>query len=137
MPTKRFGWVASSAYKKGPDRLPQITTGRFHSEYRTKYGPWYNDPQDSLAASNALQEAVNEFGCQGLDFVLVEWGNDLYWSGTGWSVRPGVRVKGRKPEEHTINAYRVLLTRAREGMVVRCVDESTYKHLISCGVVPI
>lgn len=142
MPSRRFGWVASSANKARrttPDRLPQVRTGRFYSEYRTKYGPWYNDPTDSPAASNALREAVSEFGCQGLelDFVLVEWGEDLVWRDNDWVIGPGVRAKGGKPREHTLNAYRVLLTRAREGMVIHCADEQTYQRLTASGVQPL
>jgi hypothetical protein len=137
---KRYGWVASSACKKGkrknPDGLPQLNP-RYYSKLEQVYGAWYNDPVDSPQASNRLAEAVSEFGCQGLelDFVLVDWGDDLQWTEGGWTVKRGVRLKGGKPVAHTLNAYRVLLTRSREGMVICCPHGATYQRLIACGLV--
>lgn len=50
---------------------------------------------------------------------IVCWGADLYWSGDGWMMkkgRPGPLV--RDPKQLRRNAYRVLLTRGRDGMVI-------------------
>lgn len=136
--SKRFGWVASSACKqsrRNPIGLPQIRQAHYY-QLEQVYGGWYNDPVGNDRCSNTLREACSEFGCQGLelDFTLVFWGDDLVWDGADWRVRSGVRLKGGKPREHTLNAYRVLLTRAREGMVIWCPDHVTHSRLHCCGV---
>jgi DUF2075 family protein len=76
-------------------------------------------------SSNALEVPLSEFVCQGLevDYAGLAWGNDLIWSNRGWTAR-----KMRAPRwqvlrdvdayQFRINAYRVLLTRARAGTVI-------------------
>lgn len=130
---KLFGWVASSQSKdsdRNPHGLPQIERPRTFLAKRV-YGRWYNDGECRL-----LKQACSEFGCQGLelDFALVYWGRDLQWTGSGWHVPPGTRSKTGKPVEHTLNVYRVLLTRAREGMVIYCPNAATAARLRACGV---
>ena len=57
-----------------------------------------------------------------LDGVLLAWGTDLLWSGDAWSnARAKNHARGthvRDPYQLRVNAYRVLLTRGRDGAVI-------------------
>ena len=138
MSEKSYGWVASSQSTtrlEGPHVLPLLKT-RFMSENARVYGGWFNSPHDDPHSCRSLHEAAKEFSCQGLelDFVLLQWGMDLLWRGTEWHIPAGTRRRSEHPREHTFNAYRVLLSRAREGFVVLCHDAATIERLQGCGV---
>jgi hypothetical protein len=48
----------------------------------------------------------------------VGWDTDLAWDGEGWLTKSGARSSARDPRQLRINSYRVLLTRARDGMAI-------------------
>jgi Uncharacterized conserved protein (DUF2075) len=54
--------------------------------------------------------------------VLLAWGNDLIWEGEAWSNARAKRLARathvRDPFQLRVNAYRVLLTRGRDGAVI-------------------
>ncbi len=116
--SERYGLVASSeAQRLKPHAI----------DIRVKTDPvhWFlNDRQDTRS-SYYLEDAATEFQVQGLelDWVCVTWDGDLRFTGNGWSWH-SFRGRGwnriNKPErrEYLRNAYRVLLTRARQGMVI-------------------
>jgi hypothetical protein len=120
---RRFGLVASS----GARRLRADGIGVFlHASAGHEIAQWYLEPPDDIRSSYALEVPANEYTCQGLelDFVGVCWGGDLLWSastaswifhrlsGTDWQ-----RVRQSTDQRFLLNSYRVLLTRAREGLV--------------------
>jgi hypothetical protein len=83
-----------------------------------------NGPED-VRSSHYLELPATEFGIQGLelDWTGVCWGGDLYPSSHGWICRSfrGTRwslVRDQSIRQYILNKYRVLLTRAREGIVV-------------------
>lgn len=86
---------------------------------------WFLRPPGDYRSSNALEVPLSEFVCQGLevDYVGLCWGNDLIWGDDEWVPRqmraPRWQIS-RKEEsrQYRINAYRVLLTRARAGLVI-------------------
>ena len=135
-PAKRYGLMASSRARNLADYgLPND----YLATRRVKPGPWYIDPPDSPLSCCALDSAVTEFGCQGLelDFPVVGWGNDLQWDGTQWTSR--VRQKNvADPRRLRLNSYRVLLTRGRDGFVVFVPPEEemepTVEALIRAGL---
>lgn len=119
---------------------------------------WFLAPSDDLRSSNMLEIVASEFKVQGLeiDWAIVCWDADLrrkegkndwdYYSfrGTRWNRR-------NKPEQkrYLLNSYRVLLTRARQGMILFVpkgvdpeVDETRnseyydniYSYLLKCGI---
>lgn len=115
---------------------------------------WFLAENTDVRSSNYLEEAVSEFKVQGLelDWTIVGWDADLRYingkfqhyqfRGSSWQAR-------RVPESQRYleNAYRVLLTRARQGMVIfipygSLEDETRspsfydgiYEFLKSCGV---
>ncbi len=89
---------------------------------------WFlNDTQD-VRSSNALEDAATEFDVQGLelDWTCVAWDLNLRrnpdWEarefrGTRWQAIHN-RGDGLGRADYVRNAYRVLLTRARQGMVI-------------------
>lgn len=86
---------------------------------------WFLRPADDYRSSNALEAPLSEFVCQGLevDYVGLCWGGDLVWGGDDWVPRqmraPRWQIS-RKAEsrQYRLNAYRVLLTRARAGLAI-------------------
>lgn len=118
---------------------------------------WFLAPSEDLRSSNKMEVVASEFKVQGLelDWAVVCWDLDLrrkneheweYFNfrGTNWSHR-------NKPEQqrYLLNSYRVLLTRARQGMVIFVpygVDEEEdstrqkelydeiFNYLLKCGI---
>jgi len=89
---------------------------------------WFRNATEDVRSSNSLEDAATEFDVQGLelDWTCVAWDLNLRRT-TGWEAREfrGTRwnaihghadVLGRA--DYVRNAYRVLLTRARQGMVI-------------------
>jgi hypothetical protein len=99
------------------------------SAFRSAYPfhKWFLSPPNDVRSSFALEVAASEFECQGLelDWVGLCWGADftLDASSSHWDYR---KFRGaswqsvRRPLEraYVLNRYRVLLTRARRGMVI-------------------
>jgi len=72
-----------------------------------------------------LEDAATEFQVQGLelDWVCMTWDADLRFAQSDWNYHSFIGTKWtsvRIPErqQYLRNAYRVLLTRARQGMVI-------------------
>lgn len=119
---------------------------------------WFLAPSSDLRSSNMLEVVASEFKVQGLeiDWAIVCWDADLRRSnnGTEWdyySFRGTRWNKRNKPEQkrYLVNSYRVLLTRARQGMVLfvpkgsdpeedptrdASFYDGIYNYLISCGL---
>ena len=116
--SKRYGILASSK-----DRiLPEygIKNG-FQDTKRVKNAKWYNEDLGTKGSCCNMEEAVTEFGCQGLelDMAIVAWGNDFTWTGKSWELRKmRTRIPQVDPHQLRLNSYRVLLTRSREGIIV-------------------
>ncbi len=91
---------------------------------------WFLEDKTDVRSSNYLEEAATEIQVQGLevDFACVLWDADMRYEDGGWSFWkfngktrwiPENNIETRK---YMLNAYRVLLTRARQGIVI-CVPE--------------
>ena len=106
-------------------------------------GPWFCEGGEHPRSCRKLAEVATEFQAQGLelDAALVAWGTDLIREGGVWSnanargYKRGVKV--RDPFQLRVNAYRVLLTRARDASVIyvpplAALDE-TFAYLTECG----
>jgi hypothetical protein len=92
---------------------------------------WFLDGPDDFRSSHSLEVALSEFKVQGLEIDLagVCWSGDLIPddAGAGWIPRRlrGTRwhtVTDQAKQTYALNKYRVLLTRAREGMVIWVPD---------------
>jgi hypothetical protein len=116
--TERAGLVASSSAQR---LKPHAIDIRVNIDPM----PWFLSPAKVTRSSLYLEDAATESQVQGLelDWTIVTWGADLRWSGDDWtyhSFRGAKWTDVKKPErrQYLKNAYRVLLTRARQGMVI-------------------
>jgi len=145
--SERYGLVASS----NAQRLRAIG-----ADVRVKIDPatWFLNDNLHVRSSYYLEDIATEFDIQGLelDWVGVCWDANLRRNGKVWSFH---RFRGTKWENvkvtakkaYLVNAYRVLLTRARQGMVI-CIPEGDasdptrlpeyydpiFSYLRSCGI---
>jgi len=116
--SERYGIVVSSqAYRLKPLAIDVKT--------QINHVNWFLDGKDDVRSSYFLEDVATEFQVQGLelDWTCVTWDGDLRFSNDGWktfsfvgSKWKNIRITLRK--NYLINAYRVLLTRARQGMVI-------------------
>ena len=86
---------------------------------------WFLDSKDDIRSSYYLEEVATEFHIQGLelDWACVVWDADFRYTKNGWDHRSFVGkkwnyIKKSERQNYLKNAYRVLLTRARQGMVI-------------------
>jgi hypothetical protein len=120
---QRVGVVATSQDR----RLRAFGIERSTAFIRSiKWPQWFVHGSEDTRSSYSLEVAASEFECQGLeiDWSLVCWGADLVPDGASWM---GRRFKGDKwqvdnDSTMAVNRYRVLLTRARKGMVIWVPD---------------
>ena len=123
----RCGLVASSgAARVRAEGLEPDST--FHGEYPWHH--WYLADRTDVRSSHQLEVFATEFEIQGLelDWIGLVWGGDFIWSETrgSWLCRKFAHKRlsawsNEKNEQRQIyrrNAYRVLLTRARQGIVI-------------------
>jgi hypothetical protein len=142
-PNARYGILTSS-------RDRSLSTRPIHvplfGEYNWK-GPWFTDGEESTGSCRRLDTAISEFDCQGLELEgsLVIWGTDFLWKDGVWSNESAKRYQRVKAIKDALqlrkNAYRVLLTRARDVSIVWIPSEeafdATYQRLIDSGAVEI
>ena len=91
---------------------------------------WFLEDKTDVRSSNYLEEAATEIQVQGLelDFACVLWDADMRCEERQWGYYKFDGKTKWSPErneenrKYMLNAYRVLLTRARQGMVI-CVPE--------------
>jgi predicted metalloenzyme YecM len=116
--TERYGIVVSSQ----AERL------RPHSIFvKSPMDPihWFLDGKDDVRSSYYLEDVATEFHVQGLelDWVCVTWDADFRYTRNGWEHWSFVgnrwnKIRKEERKNYLKNAYRVLLTRARQGMVI-------------------
>jgi hypothetical protein len=116
--SERYGIVVSSQ----AERLKPYAV-----DVKTPIDPvhWFLNQKDDVRSSYYLEDVATEFHVQGLelDWTCVVWDADFRFGTSGWqhwSFRGNRWERIRAPERQNYlkNAYRVLLTRARQGMVV-------------------
>ena len=143
-PSRRYGLIASSR-----DRILAAfgVANDWQSTKMMRNGPWFAEGPGHPGSCTNLDTVATEFGAQGLelDQALLAWGSDLIRINGAWSndgarnYKKGTAVKSALDLRK--NAYRVLLTRGRDGSVIflpkdEALDE-TYKHFFDAGVVPL
>jgi DUF2075 family protein len=145
--SERYGIVVSSE----AERLKPYAI-----DVRVKTNPvkWFLDGKQDTRSSYYLEDVATEFQVQGLelDWTCVVWDGDFRFTDAGWSHHAfkGTRwnqIKKEERQRYLKNAYRVLLTRARQGMVLvvpqgaeadptRSADfyDPTYRYLKALGI---
>lgn len=143
--TRRYGILVSSRDKSlelhGVPKLKR--EGRFH---RFPVGEWFTSDESARLSCRHLSLAASEFECQGLelDAALLAWGGDFLFDAARhcWSNDGARRYQDRKSVRDSLqlrrNAYRVLLTRGRDGAVIYVPREGafddTYEYLVGVGI---
>lgn len=145
--SERIGLVASSGGRRlrplGIDVKNEISAPN-----------WFLNNSDDIRSSYFLEEIATEFDIQGLeiDWVCLAWDinyffkdgkwNYQYFSGTKWQ-----NIHNENDKTYLQNAYRVLLTRARQGLIIYIPEgddldhtrpkelyDSTFNYFQSCGI---
>jgi len=126
--SERYGIVASSqAYRLKPLAIDIKT--------QVNHVNWFLDGKHDIRSSYFLEDVATEFQVQGLelDWTCITWDGDLRFSNDKWSTYSfkGTKWENIKKEmrkKYLINAYRVLLTRARQGMVIVVPEGNSEDH---------
>jgi hypothetical protein len=116
--TERYGIVVSSqAERLKPHAI----------DVKSPMDPvhWFLDGPEDVRSSFYLEDVATEFDVQGLelDWTCVTWDADFRFCSNGWEHRSFCgdrwnRINQPQRQIYQKNAYRVLLTRARQGMVI-------------------
>ena len=138
-PNARYGIIASSKSERILGAHGIDTS--FPATKRLKVAPWYNTGRGNPDSGCALNAAVTEFQCQGLelDFPIVAWADDYKWERSNWITKKSrSKYAIRDAFQLRKNVYRVLLTRGRDGVVAYVPEESTldetYHILLASGM---
>lgn len=157
---KAKAWVKEKA--RGSERYGMVVSSQaqrlkpFAIDVKSPMNPvnWFLDGKDDVRSSYYLEHVATEFHVQGLelDWSCVVWDGDLRYSESEWKT---FAFKGNKWQnihsierrKYLINAYRVLLTRARQGMVIVVPEgnsqdltrkseyyDPTFKYLARLGI---
>ena len=96
---------------------------------------WFLDEKDDVRSSYYLEDVATEFDVQGLelDWACVTWDADFRHNLSGWSHHSFCgnrwnRIIKDERKQYLKNAYRVLLTRARQGMVLVVPEGDAEDH---------
>jgi hypothetical protein len=96
---------------------------------------WFLNPSEDIRSSNFLEDVATEFDIQGLeiDWSCLIWGADFHLNKGEWKHQSFRGTKWMNINQETSkgflkNAYRVLLTRARQGMVIFIPEGSKLDH---------
>ncbi|MDZ4709585.1 MAG: DUF2075 domain-containing protein [Saprospiraceae bacterium] len=153
-------WLTEKA--RGSERYGIIVSSQaqrlkpFAIDVKSPMNPvnWFLEGKEDIRSSYYLEDVATEFHVQGLelDWACMVWDGDLRHSKNEWKTYSFVGSNWQninKPErkKYLINAYRVLLTRARQGMVIVVPNgniddhtrkseyyDPTYNYLQSIGI---
>ena len=126
--SERYGIVVSSqAYRLKPLAIDvRVETDPVH---------WFLGEKDDVRSSYFLEDVATEFQVQGLelDWACVTWDGDFRYSEDEWKTFSFVgnkwqNIKKAERKLYLKNAYRVLLTRARQGMVIVVPEGNIEDH---------
>ena len=127
--TSRTGVLVSKvAARFKPQAVNVLAQGDDYSVH------WFLEDKDDVRSSNYLEDAATEIQVQGLelDYTCVLWDADFRYENGIWGYykfngkTAWTNEKNEEARKYMLNAYRVLLTRARQGMVI-CVPEGNSK----------
>lgn len=147
--TERYGLLASSEGKRLRGEGIWVPSEINHVG-------WFLNGKDNVDSSYYLEVAASEFKVQGLevDYALLAWDADLRrndsdfdffrFRGTRWN-----HINIEQRQKYLKNAYRVLLTRARQGLIIyvpkgadkledpsrdRTLYDGIFNYLKACGI---
>lgn len=120
--SERYGLVVSSqAYRLKPLAIDV--------RLQPDVEQWFLADKTDVRSSLFLEDVATEFDIQGLelDWTCLVWDGDFRYTPHGWDHNAfrGSRwnkIRNKEAQSYQLNAYRVLMTRARQGMII-CVPE--------------
>lgn len=120
--SERYGIVVSSqAYRLKPLAIDV--------RLQPDVEQWFLADKTDVRSSLFLEDVATEFDIQGLelDWTCLVWDGDFRYTPHGWDHNAfrGSRwnkIRNKEAQSYQLNAYRVLMTRARQGMII-CVPE--------------
>lgn len=145
--TERFGLVASSgAQRLRPEGI--------YIKAAIEPVNWFLNDKLDVRSSYYLEDVATEFAVQGLelDWVGICWDGDFHYQDGSWISQAfkGTKWQSVNDESRRLylkNAYRVVLTRARQGMILFVPQgdradltrppsfyDGTFAYLRSCGI---
>lgn len=158
--SKAKNWLKEKA--RGSERYGMVVSSQaqrlkpFAIDVKSPMNPvnWFLDGKDDVRSSYYLEDVATEFHVQGLelDWSCVVWDGDLRYSEKEWKTfsfkgKKWQNIHAEERKRYLINAYRVLLTRARQGMVIVVPEgdsrdhtrksefyDSTFKYLCEIGI---
>lgn len=145
--TERYGLMASSAAER-------LRARGIWASNDIKPVKWFLEDKRDVDSSYQLEVTATEFAVQGLeiDYGIVAWDGDFRYNGNEFEYKRFSRniwcnVNLEQRKKYLKNAYRVLLTRSRQGLVIyvpegNVIDPSTkpeiydytYNYLKSIGI---
>lgn len=129
--SKAKAWLHTQVH--GSEKCGIVASSQAHRlrplaiDIRTQVDPvhWFLADKDDIRSSDYLEDVATEFDIQGLelDYTCVVWDADFRYHQDGWQMYSfkGSKwqiMKAKERQTYLKNAYRVLLTRARQGMVI-------------------
>ena len=116
--SERYGMVVSSSAER-------LRPHAIHVKAPMDPVHWFLDDKEDVRSSYYLEDVATEFSIQGLelDWVCVTWDADFRFGKTHWEHfsfcgKNWNRIRKEERKNYLKNAYRVLMTRARQGMVI-------------------
>jgi len=124
-------WIRSNA--RGSERYGLLASSKamrlkpYAVDVRVAVDPvhWFLDGPEDTRSSYYLEDCATEFQVQGLelDWACVTWDGDLRFRDSRWTFHDfrgsrWQRIRNAENQNYLRNAYRVLLTRARQGMIL-------------------
>ena len=116
--------VSLNAKRLRPEGIDSENALRSQSD-DSKIANWFLNSEEDVRSSLSLEIPSTEFAIQGLelDWACVAWGGDLSLQNGEWAFQKFIgsrwtNIGKRATQEYLLNTYRVLLTRARQGMII-------------------
>lgn len=110
---------------------------------------WFLGDRDDIKSSYFMEEAASEFNIQGLeiDYAVVGWDADYRYVDSKFECFKPSGSRWLSINQYLKNAYRVLLTQTREGVVIfvpngddadatrqRCFYDQLWQYLTNIGI---
>lgn len=158
--TKAKKWLKEKA--RGSERYGLVVSSQaqrlkpYGIDVRYQIDPvqWFLNDKSDVRSSYYLEDVATEFQVQGLelDWACITWDGDFRFAENDWNTfsfrgNRWERIMKEERKKYLKNAYRVLLTRARQGMVIvvpegdkddptRSPDfyNNTFDYLLSLGL---
>ncbi len=146
---QRCGIIASGQAKR-------LAAEGLFVDFKPDIATWMLAPSSDVRSSNSLETVQNQYQIQGLelDYCIVCWDADLRIERGRWAA---YKLSGSDWQKDGLlpvakNGYRVILTRARKGMVIfvptgdcsgedatrdRAFYDRIFEFLVACGAKPL